>query len=315
MNILVTGSEGSLMQFVIPLLVTKKYNVTGIDINEGGGSKTKRNYEFINADCREITELEDVFHNRFFDYVIHSAATIYGVVGFNKFGADIISNDLISTANTLRCSLTHEIKKFVFISSSIVYEQVPKNYNNIDQFPAPKTYYGLSKFVGEKLCRAYREQYNLPYIIWRPFNIITPYEKAQATQGFSHVFADFIQQIVIDRKETIGILGDGRQVRCFTWIKDVAEAIADLSFGSEQGEFNLGNVEPLTMTDLAVLIYVTAQRLNLIPKEQDLKFYHTPPMVNDVRYRVPYMERTEKVFNWRAKLKIKDSIEKCLKEM
>jgi len=318
MNILVTGSEGSLMQFVIPLLVKKEYNVIGIDIKESLENSNTCNYKFYQRDCRNIEELKDVFSITHFDFVIHAAATIYGIVGFHKFGADIISNDIISTINLLRCSVDssfgYNVNKFIFISSSMVYEQVPKDCNNIDLFPAPKTYYGLSKYTNEKLCRAYYSQYHLPYIIWRPFNIITPYEKAGDIQGFSHVFADFIQQIVIDRKEAIDIIGDGKQVRCFTWIEEIAEAISNLSFGSEQGEFNLGNVEPITMIELAKLIHRIAKYLRLIPNEQSLRFKHLPALINDVRYRVPDMNLTKETFNWQAKCKIKDSIMKCLME-
>lgn len=314
MKILVTGSEGSLMNYVIPLLIAKNYNVVGMDIATSHQNKNRK-YKFYNGDCRNITDIEEVFYPYDFDCVIHAAATIYGVAGFNNFCADIISNDLISTINMLKCSNQFFVKKFIYISSSIVYEQVPTSVGAIEDYPAPKTHYGLSKYTGEKIVQAYNKQYGSSYIIWRPFNIITPYEKAREVQGYSHVFADFIQQIVIDKKETINILGDGKQVRCFTWIEDVAKAVVNLSFGIEQGEFNVGNAEPITMIELANLIHITAKELNLIPKKQGLKFNYLPVSANDVRWRVPDMRATERIFDWQSLCKTKESIKRCLLEV
>ena len=228
-TVLVTGSEGSLMSYVIPALLCKNYEVIGVDIK---GHKNSHDYTYINLDLHNNNRLEEVFRCYNPNYVLHAAASIYGVKGFNDLGADIIANDLASTINLLHASVYHNVKKFIFTSSSIVYEQVPAGLENssIDDFPAPKTYYGLSKYTGEKIIKAFFEQYHLPYIIWRPFNIITPWEEAGKEQGYNHVFTDFIDMIVKKQQRKIKIIGDGQQIRCFTWIKEIADAIAKFSF-------------------------------------------------------------------------------------
>ena len=91
----------------------------------------------------------------------------------------------------------------------MVYENCPQDINSpviedmIDNYPAPYTDYGLSKFVGERVSKAYFKQHGLKYTIWRPFNIITPYEKSESNDiGISHVFADYIKNIwnIVNRK-------------------------------------------------------------------------------------------------------------------
>jgi nucleoside-diphosphate-sugar epimerase len=315
-TVLVTGSEGSLMSYVIPALLERNYEVVGVDIK---GHRNSHKYTYINLDLHNNQRLEEVFRCYQIDYVLHAAASIYGVKGFNDLGADIIANDLTSTINLLHISVYHNVKKFIFTSSSMVYEQVPAGMSNwdIDKFPAPKTYYGLSKYTGEKIIKAFFEQYHLPYIIWRPFNIITPWEKAGREQGYSHVFADFIEMIVKKQQRKIKIIGDGQQIRCFTWIDEVADAIANFSFGKEQGEFNLGNIEPITMLELANLIFKTAKEAGLIDPIPDytLEFEHIKAPEKDVRTRVPNMYRTKEVFGWMAKCGIESSIKQCLREL
>jgi nucleoside-diphosphate-sugar epimerase len=149
-------------------------------------------------------------------------------------------------------------------------------------------------------------------LIWRPFNIITPLEKAGKEQGFSHVFADFIQAIVIDKVDCLNIIGNGEQIRCFTWIGEVASAIANLSFGKEQGAFNLCRKEPTTMNILAKMIHEKAQFLDLIDRYHALQCEHLPAPEDDVRIRIADTTRTEEVFGWTAKVSTEQSITKCL---
>ena len=128
-KILVTGSEGSLMQYVIPVLLKKGYEVIGVDnFARYGEIERKRNYKHPSKE-------EDAFES-----------TI------------------------------------------------------------PSTDYGMSKLVGEKLCRAFARQYGINYVIWRPFNIITPHEVAEKEQGLSHVFADFIKNLIVEKKNPLPIM-------------------------------------------------------------------------------------------------------------
>ena len=172
----------------------------------------------------------------------------------------------------------------------------------------PMTDYGLSKLVGERLCMAFHKQYDIDYVIWRPFNIITPYEVAENEQGISHVFADFIKNIVVEKKNPLPIIGSGEQVRCFTWIEDVAKLIADFSFKSETDnqEYNIGNPEPITMKELALLIY---------KGDEPLDFVTTKEYKDDVLLRIPDVSKAMKELGFKPTMKVKDSIEKCLLEI
>ena len=173
MKILVTGSEGSLMQFVIPLLLQKGYEVIGVDnFARYGVIERKRDYKFIRGDLTNPEFVDEVMAG--VDGVIQAAALIYGVGGFNKYPADILSKDVVLHQNILWSMLKHKVKKIAYISSSMVYERCQKHPSKEEdamESLIPMTDYGLSKLVGERLCMSFQKQYGIDYVIWRPFNI------------------------------------------------------------------------------------------------------------------------------------------------
>tara|TARA_B100001996_G_C18651923_1_gene589738 strand:+ start:897 stop:1847 length:951 start_codon:yes stop_codon:yes gene_type:complete len=310
MKILVTGSEGSLMQYLIPTLLKNGHEVLGVDnFARYGEIKRNRNYEFIRGDLTDKDFVDNIISN--VDGVVQAAALIYGVGGFHKFPADILSKDIVLHQNILWAMVKNNIKKIAYISSSMVYEKCEKHPSKEeDAFDSisPSTDYGLSKLVGEKLCIAFAKQYGLKYVIWRPFNIITPHEKSGEEQGISHVFADFITSLIVEKKNPMPIIGDGEQVRCFTWIEDVANMIGNWSFDDKTDNeiYNIGNPEPITMKELARLIY---------QGDDELKFITTKSYIDDVIIRIPDISKAKRELGFEPTAKVKESVKKCLEHM
>ncbi len=128
----------------------------------------------------------------------HFAALVYGVVGFHKKPADIIADNNLTTINLMKYG--HDrVKRVVYLSSSMVYEtsrSFPHKEDETDTLPVMRTAYGLSKYIGERVVQSFQQQFGITYVIWRPFNIITPFEKPEE-EGFSHVFSDMIEKILV----------------------------------------------------------------------------------------------------------------------
>lgn len=311
-KILVTGSEGSLMQYVIPVLMDQGYEVIGVDnFARYGEIERKRNYDFIRGDLTDVNFVDSLFNGKKIDGVIQAAALIYGVGGFNKYPADILSKDIVLHQNILWAMKKYGVKKVTYISSSMVYERCinhPSKEEDAFNSLIPSTDYGMSKLVGEKLCIAFARQYGLKYTIWRPFNIITPHEVAEKEQGLSHVFADFIQNLLIEKKNPLPIFGDGEQIRCFTWIGDIANAIGKYSFldKTDNEIYNLGNPEPISMKDLARLIH---------QGKEELKFKTIKEYNDDVIIRIPDITKASNDLNFTPTKKVKDSIKTCMEQI
>jgi UDP-glucose 4-epimerase len=285
-TILITGSEGSLAQWIINLL-RNNYIIIGVDnCNRHGVSSQIKNYKFYQLDLTNSMSLDQIFTEQPIDYVLHCAAQIYGVKGFHKYPADILANNIVSTSNILQKCVTFGVKKISYISSSMVYENC-QNFPLKEEYTTkvilPKTGYGLSKLVGERLVQEFNHQYGLAYVIWRPFNIVTPLEVSEDEPGIAHVMADFIQKIVVDQCTPVEIFGDGNQTRCFTNINDIADIISKKSFDSitDNQVYNVGSEVPTRIIDLAKNIFDKSGRIDqFVARFTDI-------YDDDVKMRIP----------------------------
>ncbi len=317
MKILITGSEGSLAQMVIPPLLAEGHTLVGVDnFARYGHVKRDRPYEFHTGDLCDTAVVKQLYANHRFDCIYHFAALVYGVVGFHKKPADIIADNNLITINLLKYG--HDrVKRFVYLSSSMVYETSrswPHREEETDTLPVMRTAYGLSKYIGERVVQSFQQQFGIEYVIWRPFNIITPFEKPEE-EGFSHVFSDMIEKILARKLQPVPVLGDGEQIRCFTNISDVADVIARYSLRSEATNqaINIGNPEPTTVKQLAAKIVAIGGKLGLLDPSYKLSFEHQPVYADDVKKRIPDVSKINKLFGWEAKTRVDASLEQCIR--
>lgn len=316
MRILVTGVCGSLMRAVVPLLLERGHAIRGVDnFMRYGRERPPDDIEFIEGDLTDADTVRRVV--RGVDGIIQAAAQIYGVAGFHRYPADILQRDTALHGLILREAVNADIERVVYISSSMVYERQADVAREADvpDMLVPLTDYGLSKLMGERLSRAFHDQYGLDFTIWRPFNIIGLHENAAGYDpGVCHVFADFIRRIVDERQNPMLILGDGEQVRCFTWIEDVARGIAAHSFtdATRNEDFNLGNPEPVTMKDLARRIYALHHAMIGPEPCEPLHFTSAPAFEDDVRVRIPAIGKATAVLNWRPTVFLHEMLRRCL---
>lgn len=304
------------MREVAPRLIEHGHDVRGID-NYGryGREAPPDGVEFMEGDLTDADTVRAAVHG--VDGIIQAAAQIYGVAGFHRYPADILQKDTMLHGLILREALEQSVKRVAFISSSMVYEREGDvaREENVSDMLVPLTDYGLSKLMGERLSQAFSRQYGLEYTVWRPFNIIGLHERAEGYDpGVCHVFADFIQRIVHEKRNPMLILGTGRQVRCFTWIGDVADAIARWSFDAATAnqDFNLGNREPVTMIDLAQRIFRLHHEMTGQSTTEELAFTHGETFADDVQVRIPAVDRAREKLGWEAEVKLDEMLRRCL---
>ena len=102
--------------------------------------------------------------------------------------------------------------------------------------PPPSSTYGFQKLACEYFAQGAWEQYKLPYTICRPFNCVGIGERralgdkeipsGNVKLAMSHVVPDLVQK-VLKGQDPLHILGDGEQVRCYTYGGDLARGIVD----------------------------------------------------------------------------------------
>jgi len=125
-----------------------------------------------------------------------------------------------------------------------------------------------------------------------------------------------MRKLLVEKQNPMEIFGDGEQIRCFTWIDEVAEAIATQSFASATSNesYNLANPEPVTMKELARRIFEKGKERGLIT-DDELEFDYLPIYDDDVKQRVPSVKKAQSDFGWSPQVKLDDSLERCIENM
>tara|TARA_Y100000310_G_scaffold344546_2_gene457898 strand:- start:468 stop:1424 length:957 start_codon:yes stop_codon:yes gene_type:complete len=307
-TVLVTGSEGLLATQTIPYIQKQGFTVLGVDKQP---KKSSLNYKYVQGDLSNQDFVSSLTAGRI-DYILHMAASLYGVKGFHENAADILSRDTRMNTNLYDLAVTKGTDKFIFISSSMVYERSKSGSSKEEDFSEmriPHTGYGMTKVFGEKLCEMYWNQYAIPYTIWRPFNILSTREIA-AKEGYSHVFSDMIRKIYIEKQRPVEILGSGNQVRCFTWIDDVARMVGEKSFSgfTDNEIYNLGNPTPTKIVELAEYIWWKTYP----NKEYTFTTRHKKTYDDDVRIRIPDCSKARNFLGWKPTKNLAEMIDMCI---
>jgi UDP-glucose 4-epimerase len=236
-------------------------------------------------------------------HVIHLAAIVGGIGNFHRLPHTLteVNNALYNAV--IRAALDLEVERFVYVSSSMVFERAelfptPEDY--LPECPVPLSAYGFSKLTGEVYCRAAHEEHGLPFTICRPFNAYGPGEHPDAEPGIAHAVPDLIGK-VLSGQRPLEIFGSGEQTRTLTHVDDIADGIvtAMASPAGENEDFNISASEELTVAEIARVIWETCGRA---PDEFALE--HLPTFEVDVQRRWPSVEKAKRLLGWEAQIEV-----------
>ena len=216
-KVLVTGVAGFMGSHLADKLLSKDYEVVGID-NLLGGYKENipKGVVFHQVDLANLEAIQPLFID--VDYVIHAACTAYE--GLSVFSpALVVQNTIQITATTLSASVKAGVKKFVYLSSMARYGAQGSEPFTEDMLVKPQDPYGIAKVGSEMLIENICNTNGIAFVILVPHNIIGPRQKYN--DPFRNV-ASIMSNRMLSGKQPI-IYGTGEQVRCFSFMQDVVD--------------------------------------------------------------------------------------------
>ncbi len=243
--------------------------------------------------------------------VIHLAAIVGGIANFHKLPHTLTEVNASLYNSVIRAALDHDIERFVYVSSSMVFERAteyPTTEDHILDCPIPQSAYGFSKLTGEVYCRAAHDEHGLAYTICRPFNAYGPGEMPDAEPGIAHAVPDLIRKVLSGQKP-LQIFGSGMQTRTLTHVDDIADGIVT-AMGSPAGlnqDFNISASDERTVAEIAEVIWAACGK---DPKEFSLE--HLPSFEVDVVRRWPSVEKARTLLGWEAKISLADGIDQTV---
>jgi nucleoside-diphosphate-sugar epimerase len=328
MKIVFTGAAGFIAGYAIEELLNNGHEVVGIDNYSKYGKLEKSyskhpKYTFIEGDAADVELMKKACEDA--DILVAAAALIGGISYFHELAYDLIANNERITAAAFDAAIwahkEKKLQKIVVMSSSMVYEsttQYPTPEGAQLTSPPPLSTYGFQKLATEFFAKGAHEQYELPYTIVRPFNCVGIGEKRALTDkdvfsgniklALSHVVPDIVQKI-LKGQDPLHILGDGKQVRHYTYGADLARGIR-LCIESPKAlndDFNISTAESTTVLELAEMIWKKVHG-----DKKPFKYVSDKPFQHDVQKRVPDVTKAKKVLGFEATTPLSDMLDEVI---
>ena len=327
MKTLVTGSSGFIAGYLIEELLSNGHEVVGLDnlSKYGGVSRgfdADPRYQGVVGDAKDADLLGKLLADC--DHFVAGAAIIGGISLFHELAYDLLAeNERITAAAfdaAIKAHKAGRLRKITVVSSSMVFESsgvFPTPEGEQRRCPPPGSTYGFQKLATEYFAQGAREQYGLPYTIVRPFNCIGVGEKrarydreilsGNVRLALSHVVPDLVQK-VLKGQDPLRLLGDGRQVRHYTYGGDLARGIrlAVESPDALDEDFNLSTDRSTSVLELAEVIW------KKIRGDEPLRVAFDQPYTYDVQRRVPSVEKARRVLGFEASTPLEEALDEII---
>ena len=304
-RVLVTGGAGTIGAAVVRRLLRDPSWEVRVSDQRAAPTWMRESCEIHQGDLRELEEARRASAGC--SHVIHLAAIVGGIANFHKLPYTLTETNNALYNGVVRAALDHDVERFVYVSSSMVFEQAteyPTTEDHIWECPVPRSAYGFSKLTGEVYVRAADDEHGFPWTICRPFNAYGPGEMPDSEPGIAHMVPDVIRK-VLSRQRPLQIFGSGEQTRTLTHIDDIADGIAT-AMGSEASlreDFNISASDERTVAEIARIIW---EECGEDPDAFELE--RLPSFEVDVVRRWPSVEKARRLLGWEARIEIRDGL-------
>jgi nucleoside-diphosphate-sugar epimerase len=228
MKILVTGGKGFIGSKIVEML-SNDHKVTVVDNHDTYGIMTKQELNNLytwrtrNWNAKNVTMIQGDILDRLvcLKAFSHNPEIVIHLATYPR--AKIVDNDPIvgipkvinTTTNLLWHSAKFNVKKFVYVSSSMVYGDFADGTKE-DASTKPKNIYGEAKLTGERMVKLFAKRDGLNYNIIRPSGVYGPGDMPD------RVVSKFFAKAM--KNETI-TLHNGENKVDFTYKQDTARGI------------------------------------------------------------------------------------------
>jgi UDP-glucose 4-epimerase len=209
-------------------------------------------------------------------------------------GSRVMSEGLL---NLLEASTKYEVRKFIYISSSMVYGDFTDDVTE-DAICKPQGQYGIMKLAGEWLVKDYSRRDNMVHTIIRPSAVYGPLDVED------RVIAKFM--LAAMRGDTLNVNGAGETLD-FTYVDDAADGIvgAALSDNTNNKTYNITKSHSRSLLDAANIAVKLAGKGTINVRDKDKDFPSRGALNIDAARRdfgfdpkVDVEEGFEKYYEW-----------------
>ena len=256
----VAGGGGFIGGHLVGHLLDKGYRVRSVDVKPmDEWYQVFDQAENVRADLKErdacFTAVEGV------DEVYQLAADMGGM-GFIENNKALCMLSVLINTHMLEAGRAAGVGRFFYSSSACVYnadKQVNEDViplKEADAYPAmPEDGYGWEKLFSERMCRHFREDFDVPARVARFHNVYGPHGTWEG--GREKAPAAMCRKVIQAKHSgdhTIEIWGDGKQTRSFMYIDDCLKGVDMITHSDVTVPLNLGSNELVTINGLVDIV-------------------------------------------------------------
>ena len=303
-TVLVTGGAGFIGSHLCERLVLLGYDVICLDnFNDSYNPQFKRQnvlravrhsgYRLVEGEILDAETIDKLIEQSKVDAIVHLAA-LAGVRSSILSPLDYVDVDIKGTVTLLEACKKHEIKKFVFASSSSVYGKGIPPFKEADPLGAQVSPYAAAKHCGELYCNTYHQLYGIPVVCLRFFTVYGPRQRPDMA---IRIFT----KAMLEDKE-IHIFGGGNSTRDYTYIDDIVDGIiASIQLKCSFEAINLGNSNTTSILGLLEILE------NKLCKRANVSFL--PEQQGDVPDTCADISKAAAMLGYAPKVRLEEGIE------
>lgn len=278
------------------------FDTNEIEDNKVISSKNNENIKFIKANLEDYDTLYKLFDEFNFDATMNLAAQAgvrYSLINPLSY----VQSNLVGFANLLECARYHNIKHFVYASSSSTYglnSNVPYSEHNAVNHPI--SLYAASKKSNELMAHTYSHLFKIPTTGLRYFTVYGPWGRPDMALSL------FMDKALKD--EPIDVFNYGKMKRDFTYIDDIVNgtiAVIDhpakpnpnwdsnnpdpVSSSAPYRVYNIGNnkcielMEYIKALELALGKEIKKNFMEIQPGDVEMTYANVDDLINEIGYR------------------------------
>ena len=295
-KILIVGGSGFLGTNIIKKIDKKKNLISATQFKNKIFYKVK-NIKYLKGDLRSLSFCKKITNSM--DTVFMCAAVSSGAKDIENNPMLHVDDNIKMNLNIIKAAAENKVKKFIFISSNVVYpnHKKPMIENDVN-YSLFKKYFnvGWMKIFSEKVCEMYKDKMKI--LVIRPANLYGPYDKFDPEK--SKVIPSLIKKF--EEKKIIKVWGNGNDIKDFMYIEDFVDSL--LLIVKKYKKFTILNIGTGKSIKLKKII-------NFM-----IKYYNKKNVVFDNKRpnMVPVRRINVNKFKNLTKYKLKFSIEKGLEK-
>jgi UDP-glucose 4-epimerase len=280
MNILVTGGAGFIGTNLINRLVKEGHKVFSLD-DYSTGNVNNHNKEALYMHS-SVTSFDFNHYPNKIDLIFHLAAFSRIQPSFNH-PIKTFSDNVVGTVTILEYAKKNNIK--------VIYAGSCSKWHDPTDSP-----YASSKFLGEEVCRMYRNAFDVNVEIARFYNVYGPYESLDINNG--NVIG--IWRKLVELNKPLTIVGDGQQRRDFIHVDDVVDGLYKIALSKQKHEdaWELGTGKNYSIIEL----------YNFFKQRFSSNRINVPDQKGNYRETLLVNNDAEKKLKWKPEDRLKEYI-------